>query len=153
MLTPAVAHPRSETHPRRLPLARFSSFAAVGAVGFAVDASILSALVHLFAWPHYTARAVSFATAVSVTWYLNRHWVFARTSDTAREYGTYFGVQVIGAIINLGTYALITALIPSLARIPVVPLAAGAALALLFNYSAASRWAFATASTEARFKQ
>ena len=80
---------------------------------------------------------------MTVTWYLNRHWVFSRTSDRTREYGAYFGVQVVGAAINLGTYALVIAMIPSLARLPVLPLAAGAVLALLFNYSAASRWVFA----------
>ena len=124
-------------------LRRFASFAGVGIIGFIVDATILSALVHGFSWPHYWARALSFAAAVSVTWYLNRHWVFARTHDRAREYGAYLGVQTVGAAINLGTYALVIAVFPWLARAPVVPLAAGAVLALLFNYSAAGRWVFA----------
>jgi putative flippase GtrA len=117
----------------------------VGGLGFVVDAAILSLLVHVGGWPHYAARAVSFATAVTVTWYCNRHWVFSRTADSAREYGTYFGVQAVGAVINLGTYALVIALVPPLAGLPIVPLAAGAALAVLFNYSAASRWVFAVA--------
>lgn len=128
-------------------LGRFASFVGVGAIGFVVDATILSALVHGAGWPHYSARALSFAAAVSVTWYLNRHWVFARTSEGAREYGAYFGVQVLGAVINLGTYALVIAFFPPLARLPVVPLAAGAALALVFNYSAAGRWVFAQPSS------
>ena len=115
----------------------------VGGLGFVIDGTILSLLVHVGAWPHYLARALSFATAVTVTWYCNRQWVFARTEDRAREYGAYFGVQAIGAAINLGTYALVIALVPALARLPLVPLAAGAALALLFNYSAARRWVFA----------
>jgi len=101
--------------------------------------------MHVWEWHHYTARALSFAAAVTLTWYLNRHWVFWRTSDRKREYGAYFGVQAVGAAINLGTYALIIAVLPSLARLPVLPLAAGALLALLFNYSAASRWVFAAA--------
>ncbi len=127
----------------RSSLRRFTSFATVGVVGFIVDAAILSTLVHAAGWHHYTARALSFSAAVTVTWYLNRNWVFSRTADRTREYGAYFGVQAVGAAINLGTYALVIALIPSLARLPVLPLAAGAALALLFNYSAASRWVFA----------
>jgi putative flippase GtrA len=108
----------------------------VGVAGFLVDATILSALV-------YTARALSFATAVTLTWYLNRHWVFSPTSDGTKEYGAYFALQALGAAINLGVYALVIAASPSLARYPVVPLAAGAALALLFNYAAAGRWVFA----------
>jgi len=115
-------------------------------VGFIVDAAILSMLVHVVGWHHYTARAVSFTLAVTATWALNRHWVFARTRDSTREYGAYFGVQSVGAAINLGTYALVIAVVPALARYPVLPLAAGAALALLFNYSAARRWVFAAPS-------
>ena len=124
---------------------RLSSFATVGAIGFAVDAALLSLLVHVWSWPHYGARAVSFAAAVSVTWYCNRHWVFRRTDRAAVEYGAYFGVQSVGAVINLGAYALIIVALPPLARLPVVPLAAGAALALLFNFWAAKRWVFAAA--------
>jgi len=128
---------------RRSPLGRFTSFAGVGVAGFIVDAGILSSLVHVWSWHHYTARAVSFAAAVTVTWYLHRHWVFAPTSDRTREYGAYFVFQALGAAINLGTYALVIAALPALARYPVLPLAAGAALALLFNYTAAGRWVFA----------
>jgi len=123
-------------------LKRFTSFVAVGGVGFAVDAAILSALVHGLDWSHYTARAVSFATAVTVTWYCNRHWVFARSADASREYRAYFAVQLVGAVINLGAYVAILETARSLARFPVLPLAGGAVLALLFNYWAAGRWVF-----------
>ena len=125
-------------------LGRLPSFATVGAIGFVVDATLLSLLVHAGSWSHYSARAVSFATAVTVTWYCNRHWVFPRTDNVTSEYGAYFGVQTVGAFINLGTYALIITVLPPLAGFPVIPLAIGAALALLFNYWAASRWVFAT---------
>lgn len=119
----------------------------MGGLGFVVDAAILSALVHVLDWPHYTARAISFAAAVTVTWYCNRRWVFSRSNDRAREYGAYFVVQIVGAVINLGTYALVITLVPSLARLPILPLATGAGLALLFNYSGASRWVFVDSST------
>lgn len=135
------------------PFERFASFGTVGIVGFGIDASILTTLVHLFGWPHYTARALSFAAAVTVTWYLNRRWVFARTHRPAREYGAYFGIQAAGAAINLGTYAVVIAVVPDLVRLPVVPLAAGALLALLFNYTAASRWVFAATPQRARSPQ
>jgi putative flippase GtrA len=45
------------------PLRRFASYTTVGIVGFIVDARILSALVHVWAWLHYTARALSFTAA------------------------------------------------------------------------------------------
>lgn len=130
-----------------LKLRRFGPFALVGAFGFLVDATILSALVHGLDWPHYTARALSFAAAVTVTWYCNRSFVFHATADLSREYGAYFSTQLIGAIINLGTYALAIVAFPTLAAVPVVPLAIGAAVALLFNFVAASRVVFAAGRT------
>ena len=109
----------------------------VGIVGFGVDATVLSLLVHAWHLPHYTARALSFGMAVSVTWYLNRRFTFSSTGHAGREYRGYFLAQLVGAIINLGTYATTIELIPRLARVPVIPLAVGAAFALAFNYSAA----------------
>jgi putative flippase GtrA len=132
------------------PLRRFASFTTVGVVGFIVDAGILSALVHAWEWPHYAARVLSFAAAVTVTWSLNRRCVFAKTNDATREYGAYFGVQAIGAVINLGTYVVVILVLPSLARVPVLPLTAGAALGFLFNYSALARWVYAAAPSAAR---
>lgn len=125
-----------------LSLGRISSFVVVGSLGFLVDSTILSLLVHVWGWSPYTARVLSFAPAVTVTWYCNRRWVFSRTDDAAREYGAYFGVQTAGAAINFGTYALLIALVPALARLPFVPLAVGSAAALFFNYSAARHWVF-----------
>jgi putative flippase GtrA len=121
---------------------RLSSFLVVGSVGFLVDSAVLSLLVHVWQWSPYTARLLSFAAAVTVTWYCNRRWVFVRTSDVTREYGAYVGVQTAGAVINYTTYAMLLAFVPALARLPFLALAAGSALALFFNYSAARRWVF-----------
>jgi putative flippase GtrA len=128
--------------PRRT--GRFAPFVAVGALGFAIDASILTALVTVFGWSNYSARAISFAAAVTATWLCNRRWVFERTPDARREYGTYLLTQIIGASINLGGFALLIEIFPALARMPVLPLAGGGILALLFNFFAARRWVFAT---------
>ena len=68
--------------------------------------------MHIGGWPHYGARAVSFAAAVTVTWYGNRQLGVRSHEQTAFEYGAYFGVQAVGALINLGTYALIIAIFP-----------------------------------------
>ncbi|HVJ28948.1 MAG TPA: GtrA family protein [Gammaproteobacteria bacterium] len=123
-------------------LGRFPSFVVVGSLGFIIDATVLSLLVHVWDWHPYAARALSFPPAVTVTWFCNRRWVFSRTPDPAREYGAYFSVQAVGAGINFGVYALLLALVPTLERVPLVPLVAGSALALVFNYSAARRWVF-----------
>jgi putative flippase GtrA len=129
----------SASAPKR---SRSASFVGVGAIGFAVDASILTLLVTGFGWSSYAARAVSFSCAVTVTWLCNRTWVFVRTDNVRKEYGTYVATQIVGATINLGGFAVLLALFPSLARVPVVALAGGGILALLFNYFAARRWVF-----------
>ena len=51
-------------------------------------------------------------------------------------------VQVTGALINLSVYVLAIESFPQLARLPVIPLAIGAAVALLFNFSASRRLVF-----------
>jgi putative flippase GtrA/SAM-dependent methyltransferase len=132
--------------PQRASLPRF---ALVGALGFAVDASVLTLLVSGFGWHHYAARAVSFLLAVTCTWYCNRRWVFESIADRRQEYGNYFAVQVVGAAINLTVYVLAVEAVAALAEIPVVPLAIGAAVALAFNFIASRRWVFAAATASA----
>jgi putative flippase GtrA len=106
----------------------------VGGLGFVVDAGILTALVNGLGHGHYVSRAASFSVAVTVTWLINRRWVFDAGEASGKEYSGYFVVQLIGATINLGVYALVIEMIPSFAALPVIPLAVGAAVALLANF-------------------
>ncbi len=126
---------------------RFFRFALVGGLGFIVDATVLTLLVNGMGYGHYVSRAVSFTLAVTVTWLVNRRWVFQAGTPTRREYSGYFVVQLIGAAINLGVYVLIIELVPPLAAIPVLPLAAGAAVALLSNFLLARRFVYQQAIT------
>lgn len=126
-------------------LRRLPGFVIVGAIGFLVDAGILTALVTGFGVGHYVARTISFTVAVTATWHMNRRWVFERVTAhrSSREYTAYLVVQVIGAVINLSIYVAVIELVPRLAETPVIPLALGAAVALLFNFGASSRFVFA----------
>ena len=121
-------------------------FGAIGIIGFAVDAGVLTWLVNLNGWGLYESRVVSFGLAVTVTWYLNRRFTFAARagSDRGREYGRYFGVQTVGALINLGVYVAIVAAVSAVAAYPVVPLAVGSGVAMVFNFLAARHFAFAS---------
>jgi len=124
---------------------RLPGFVLVGAIGFLIDAGILTALMTGADFGHYGARAISFTVAVTTTWYINRRWVFERGAIemTGREYTSYLLVQVIGAVINLSVFVAVIEFVPGLVEIPVVPLALGAAVALVFNFSASSRLVFA----------
>ncbi|MDX2471614.1 MAG: GtrA family protein [SAR324 cluster bacterium] len=118
-------------------LIRISRFAAVGGVGFIVDASILTFLMTGLAWNFYLSRAISFSFAVLATWGLNRVVTFKEGSSHSKkkEAGMYYLTQVMGAGINLGVFVLVVLQFPELNLIPVIPLAVGSAVALIFNYS------------------
>jgi len=124
---------------RRLP-----GFVIVGAIGFLVDAGVLTLLMTGFGFDTYGARAISFTLAASITWYMNRRWVFDRAAVkiSGREYTSYVLVQVIGAVINLAVFVAVIESFPTLEKMPVIPLAIGAAVALIFNFGASSRFVF-----------
>lgn len=125
-------------------LRRLPGFVLVGAIGFLIDAGILTTLMTGFSFGHYGARAISFTVAVTATWYMNRRWVFGRIAVrmSGREYTAYLLVQIIGALINLSVFFAVIEFVPELVRMPVIPLALGAAVALLFNFGASSRFVF-----------
>jgi putative flippase GtrA len=119
-------------------------FGVVGAFGFLVDAAVLSWLVQGQGWGPVEGRGVSFALAVTTTWALNRRFTFAARAgaDRSREYGRYLAVQTIGALINLGVYLAAIAAVPWVAAWPVLPLAAGAGVAMVFNFVGSRHLAF-----------
>lgn len=133
---------------QRLP-ASVRNFAAVGIVGFAIDAGLLSLLAHGFGWSPWAARVPSFTVAVLATWLLNRRLTFAglgpkRRSVEALGYGT---IQVCGAGINLLVFGVCLAAFPLLARLPVIPFAVGSGVAMVFNYVALKRLLYARERT------
>jgi putative flippase GtrA len=113
------------------------AFAAVGVAGFAVDASVMTLLVERLMWHPVQGRAVSFPLAVTTTWLLNRGLAFRGMGPRSRsaEYAGYVVIQIVGALVNVGVFLACISLMPSLVRAPVVPLAAGAAVALLLNFA------------------
>jgi putative flippase GtrA len=125
------------------------SFATVGAIGFVIDAGLLSVLTHGADWSPWAARAPSFTAAVLATWLLNRRLTFPglglkRRSVEALGYGT---IQVCGAGINLLVFGACLASFPRLAALPVIPFAVGSGAAMVFNYVALKRLLYATERT------
>jgi len=125
--------------------ATFVRFGVIGAIGFLVDATVLTVLSAALGVDVFLSRFFSISAAVTITWLLNRKHVFGsdRTgTDKALEYGQYLTVQIIGALINLGLFALLVIRFPALREIPVVPLALAASVALVFNYLSARYWVY-----------
>lgn len=119
-------------------------FAVVGGIGFIVDATVLTILVNGMGMGPISARGFSFSVAVTATWWLNRRWAFKDSQRVRRgpEYARYLAAQVVGAGINLAIYLAVTYLYPALGLVPVIPLAIGSGVAMVFNFIAARYWVF-----------
>lgn len=130
--------------PRSRIVGEFGSFAAVGVVGFIVDAVIFLVLTSAAGLAPGWARMASATSAITVTWALNRNYTFAqrRSVDARKEYVRYLMAQAAGFTLNLGVFAL--ALISSafVRSQPFVALILGAGTALAFNYITARSFAF-----------
>lgn len=120
---------------QRLP-AELPGFLVVGTVGLLVDAAVLALLVYGYDWGNYRARLVSFGVAVTVTWLLNREFVFSagKLTSKSHEYGRYLTLQSISMVVNLGVYACLIYFSATLAAWPLLALAAGCASGLVFNF-------------------
>ncbi len=116
-------------------------FLVVGGIGFLVDAGVLQLLL-VAGLGAFGARAVSVLIALTVTWYLNRRFVFKTGGHNRKkaEYGRHLASQSFGALINFCVYGIVLLLVPSLH--PLIALAAGSAVALIVNYLMAKYWTF-----------
>lgn len=125
----------------------FARFVLVGGAGFCIDGGLLSLLMHS-GWEIFPARSVSFILAVTSTWALNRFWTFevARRMGMRREYTSYIVTQVLGAVINLAIFFILIKLYPLLRSTPLIPLAFGASIALVFNYTVSKKYVFEKAT-------
>jgi putative flippase GtrA len=92
----------------------------------------------------YGGRAVSYMSAVSATWLLNRRYTFERTSgdNKLHQWARFVVSQLAGATINLGVYALLVHVSPLVAHEPVIGVAAGSLSGLLVNFSIARVFVF-----------
>lgn len=137
--------PRRQKWAARLPL-RVLQFMVAGGIGFIVDATVLSLLTQWAGWHPLRARLVSFLSAVTVTWLINRRYTFAdqrpQQRRTANEYSRYLFVQGLGAALNYAVFAAAILSVPVLQNHPVLPLALGSGVAMFFNYFALQRWVF-----------
>jgi putative flippase GtrA len=128
------------------------SFALVGGTGFVVESIIMTTLIRLAAWEAWHARIPSFTTALLVTWLLNRTLTFPGRGPERRSIEAFFYavIQIIGGAINLAIFAVCLHYWPQLGKIPVVPLAIGAAGSFGFNFAASNGLLYAKQRAEVR---
>jgi putative flippase GtrA len=120
------------------------SFGAIGTIGFAVDAAVLTVLHSLLGLQLLPARICSFAVAVTVTWSLNRRLTFPGGKDPRRlrQWLRYALVNGLGALLNLGLFLWLVNRSQLFASVPLIPLAIASLTAMVFNFIASKYVAF-----------
>lgn len=117
---------------------QFLRFCLTGGVGFVIDAGTLYVLLHAGGLDPYSGRVVSYLTAATVTWLLNRSFTFVVPAGAGlhREWLRYVSANAVGGGINYLIYAACIAAMPIFRAHPIWAVAVGSGVALLFNFSA-----------------
>lgn len=125
---------------------QFLRFGLVGVAGYVVDATVLTALVELLTLDPYSARVASFICAATTTWWLNRHFTFAKHPEqkAGRQWLGFLIVSTGGAVINYGAYVVALHLWSLAYAYPAIGAAVGAIAGMLFNFPASKLLVFRT---------
>jgi putative flippase GtrA len=125
-------------------IGEFARFVVIGTVGFAVDASTLKLLVALLHMDLYSGRLVSYLTAATGNWMLNRRFTFKQASQASpfRQWLKYLGANGIGFAVNYSTYAALITYVVIAKTYPVLGVAAGSIAGLSFNFTVNKFWVF-----------
>ena len=119
-------------------LQQFGLFTLVGAAGFVVDASVLLLLAAL-GLNIYLARVLSWLTAATFTWWLNRTLTFKdRGTGLLRQWLMFLAANAGGGLINIGLSSLLIAAHVA----PVLALACGSLAGLSWNFLSSRRFVF-----------
>lgn len=137
-----AAYAAAMAAPARLSV-QFLRFGIVGTAGFLVDTAVLYAAIWAGAGP-YGGRVLSYLVAASITFTLNRIWTFrgAPGAPWGRQWVLFLAVNLIGFVLNWGTYAVLVASLPLVAAHPVLGVAAGSVAGLGGNFLASRAFVF-----------
>ncbi|GAA0579392.1 hypothetical protein GCM10009416_17250 [Craurococcus roseus] len=119
-------------------------FGVVGAVGFVVDAGVLTLGLLAGAGP-WLGRAISYVAAATTTFALNRSWTFRgadRSRPVTRDWGLFLAVNLVGFACNYGTYAALISGVPMMRDLPVLAVAAGSLAGMVGNFVLSRRYVF-----------
>ncbi len=134
--------PRLLTAERVLLAREFLRFGAVGLTGLAIDTATVYALRGSLGL--YGAGVVAYGIAASTNWLLNRVWTFrGKGSGPAHHQWVKFLVaNLLGFVLNRGTYALLVTFMPLAAAQPVIATSAGSVAGMFVNFSLSRRYVF-----------
>ena len=130
-------------HETRVAVAvQFIRFGFVGVIGFVVDTAAVYGFRHSLGL--YGAGLIAYVFAASVTWLLNRIWTFRGqgTAPAHRQWAMFLATNLVGFVLNRGTYAILVTYVPVAAAQPVIATAAGALAGMFANFSLSRRVVF-----------
>ncbi len=120
--------------PSRALIFEFLRFGTVGGIGFVVDNATVygtRAAIGL-----YWAGAAAYLTAATTTWLINRLWTFRGrgTGPMHKQWALFLAVNLIGFVLNRGTYAICVTFSAIAAANPVLAIAAGTVAGMFVNF-------------------
>ncbi len=115
-------------------------FVFAGAVGFVVDAAVLTFSVSVLGLEPVAGRVPSFLAAVVTTWLLNRRYSF-RTSraPSLREFATYLSAMALGLAANFAVFAGVIRLSLFAADLPILALVPATLSGMVINFLTSRR--------------
>lgn len=133
---------RAASPERRAVAAQFLRFGAVGALGFLVDTATVYATRGWLGL--YGAGALAFLVAATANWALNRAWTFKGKGQgpAHRQWAMFLAANLLGFVLNRGTYFVLVTVSPLCAEQPVLAVAAGSAAGMFVNFALSRRLVF-----------
>jgi putative flippase GtrA len=133
---------RSVSIAQRRVIAQFLRFGIVGTLGFVIDTITVYSLRGSLGL--YGAGVAGFVTAASGNWVFNRLWTFRGlgSGPAHRQWAKFMVANLVGFVLNRGTYALLVTFVAAAARQPVIAIAAGAIAGLFVNFVLSRRVVF-----------
>ncbi|WP_428489292.1 GtrA family protein [Rhodopila sp.] len=121
---------------------QFIRFGSVGVIGFIIDTAAVYGFRRSLGL--YGAGLIAYLFAASATWLLNRIWTFRGqgTAPAHRQWALFLATNLVGFVLNRGTYAALVTFFPLAAAQPVIATAAGALAGMFTNFSLSRRVVF-----------
>ncbi|UYM16089.1 GtrA family protein [Endozoicomonas euniceicola] len=125
---------------------RLVKFGLVGATGFVVDMGVYWLLSVALGIPHLVARGGSYWVAASWNWFWNRTFTFSHVEKRkkAPQWIKYLSMCMVSFLPNWGSYYLLTKFVPFFADFKMLAMVAGVLAGMMFNFTFASVFIFAT---------
>jgi putative flippase GtrA len=116
-------------------------FGIAGGLGFAVDAGLLTLLLHTTPLGPFLARLIAIAVAMAATWVFNRTFTFDRSTHSLAVEGFRYGsVGLTSALVNYALYSMLLLTLPALQ--PLAALVFATAASMFFSFFGYSRFVF-----------